>query len=195
VETRERYQAIVAALEVVDAGICVTDSYGRLLHQNAALRKQLAEGTLALEQAMVDVRQAAVARLGSRCDNGAGHVPHDARVSIQVRTEATQYEIEAIAIVRPCASEERFIVTIVRERRLRRMTAGSLRAAYELTARETRVAVLLAGGVRTREIADALGISVHTARRHAESVLRKLGVHSRSEVARRLNERGGEGSD
>ena len=187
-ETSERYQAIVAALEVVDAGVCVTDSHGRLLHQNAALRKQLAEGTIALEQAMFDVRQAAAARLGSGCGNGAEQVPHDARVSIQVRTERTQYEIEAIAIGRPCANGERFIVTIVRERRVRQMTPGSLRAVYELTAREARVAALLAGGVRTREIADALGISVHTARRHAESVLRKLGVHSRAEVAQRLNE-------
>lgn len=179
---------MVAALEVVDAGVCVTDSYGRLLHQNAALRKQLVEGTVALEQAMMDVRQAAVARSGSGCGNATEDAPHETRVSIQVRTETTRYEIEAIPIARPCANGERFIVTIVRERRLRQLTPGSLRAVHELTAREARVAALLAGGVRTREIADALGISVHTARRHAESVLRKLGVHSRSEVARRLNE-------
>jgi DNA-binding CsgD family transcriptional regulator len=38
----------------------------------------------------------------------------------------------------------------------------------------------------TSEIAAALGISAHTARRHSERVLAKLGVHSRREVARLL---------
>jgi DNA-binding CsgD family transcriptional regulator len=60
---------------------------------------------------------------------------------------------------------------------------GALARAYGLTAREAEVARLLARRLSAAELADALGISVHTARRHTESVMRKLGVHSRQELA------------
>ena len=175
----ERYQAVVAALDAIGGEVCVTDAHGRLLYQNAALRRELAEqrGSCALEQAMVDARQAALARTVA-----------DGRVTVHVRTEAAEYEVRAVAATMAVAGGERMVVTTVRERSARRMTPGSLRAVYGLTARETRVAALLDGGVRTREIAQSLGISVHTARRHVESVLRKLGVHSRGEVRQRLSE-------
>ena len=50
---------------------------------------------------------------------------------------------------------------------------------FGLTPRETEVSQLLARGSSTADLACALGISIHTARRHAEHLLRKLGVHSR----------------
>ncbi len=54
---------------------------------------------------------------------------------------------------------------------------------HGLTRKEARVAVLLAEGKSNTEIADELFISAHTARHHTESVLLKLGVHSRREVS------------
>ena len=53
---------------------------------------------------------------------------------------------------------------------------------FGLTSQETRVALLLAERRKNREIAEALFISPHTARHHTESVLRKLGVRSRTDV-------------
>ena len=52
-----------------------------------------------------------------------------------------------------------------------------------LTAREREVAVLLARGLRNREIADALVIEERTAANHVEHILNKLGFHSRAQVA------------
>jgi hypothetical protein len=43
--------------------------------------------------------------------------------------------------------------------------------------------MLEAMGLASAELASAMGISVHTVRRHTESVMRKLGVHSRKELA------------
>ena len=63
---------------------------------------------------------------------------------------------------------------------------GSGLEHFSLTAREARVAGLLAERRSNREIADALGISAHTARHHTERVLSKLGVHSRAGVRDRL---------
>ena len=51
---------------------------------------------------------------------------------------------------------------------------------FHLTAREQEVAVLLAEGLSNAQVAEALRVSTHTARHHTESVLLKLGVHSRA---------------
>jgi len=48
-----------------------------------------------------------------------------------------------------------------------------------LTQRELEVLRLLASGVPTEDIATSLGVSRSTARNHIESILAKLGVHSR----------------
>lgn len=52
-----------------------------------------------------------------------------------------------------------------------------------LTPREVEVARLLARGLSDKAIAGTLGFSWHTARRHTEKVLAKLGISSRSGVA------------
>lgn len=53
---------------------------------------------------------------------------------------------------------------------------------FGLTCREADVARLLARGERNARIAALLDISPHTARRHTEAVMLKLGVHSRAAV-------------
>jgi DNA-binding CsgD family transcriptional regulator len=63
---------------------------------------------------------------------------------------------------------------------------AALRSRFRLTPRETAVARLLAERRPAREIAGALGISVHTARRHTEHVYAKLGLRSRRAVAEAL---------
>jgi DNA-binding NarL/FixJ family response regulator len=53
-----------------------------------------------------------------------------------------------------------------------------------LTPRERDVLNLIARGLDTRGIAEALYLSPETARTHVRNILRKLGVHSRVEAAR-----------
>jgi DNA-binding NarL/FixJ family response regulator len=60
------------------------------------------------------------------------------------------------------------------------------RETFGLTPRESHVAALLAHGASAKEVATELAVTVSTARRHTESVLRKLGVNSRAKVASRL---------
>jgi DNA-binding NarL/FixJ family response regulator len=56
-----------------------------------------------------------------------------------------------------------------------------------LTNRQREVSELLRDGLRNREIAQRLGISVHTVRRHVESVLSRLEVPTRTSAAVLLN--------
>jgi DNA-binding CsgD family transcriptional regulator len=65
-------------------------------------------------------------------------------------------------------------------------TTTCLRERFGLTPREAEVALFLARGRRNAQIAAELRCSEHTARRHTERVLLKLGVHSRAEVAAAL---------
>jgi two-component system response regulator NreC len=54
----------------------------------------------------------------------------------------------------------------------------------ELTTREHEVLVLLAEGASNDEIANSLSISPKTVSRHRENIMRKLNLHSRSELVK-----------
>jgi non-specific serine/threonine protein kinase len=59
-----------------------------------------------------------------------------------------------------------------------------------LTRREREVAVLVARGLTNRQISKELSISERTAGNHVAKILRKLGLHSRTQVATWAAERG-----
>jgi len=54
--------------------------------------------------------------------------------------------------------------------------------AHRLSQREQLVLGLLADGRTNKDIAAALGISVHTVERHVANVFGKLGTHNRAEA-------------
>lgn len=195
--SRERYGALLAAVEAADDGVCVMDRQGGLLYQNAMLPRLLATESerRGLEQTIADARHAVVARsdaqsLGAMAVGCAASKHAGSRwpsITVQVRTSGSEYRVRSTSVPRGERQPgECMAVVWVRRCRPRYLTVDALRARYGLTPREVRVAALVAAGSRSREIAEALGISPHTARRHAEAVLRKLGVHSRVEVRERL---------
>lgn len=65
----------------------------------------------------------------------------------------------------------------------RRGTAG------KLSAREHEVALLVAQGLRNRDIAARLGLSVRTAESHVERIRQKLGFRCRAQIAAWITER------
>jgi len=58
-----------------------------------------------------------------------------------------------------------------------------------LTQREREVALLVAEGLRSREVAERLGIASQTVKSHLKTIFDKLGVRNRVELARRLEQR------
>ena len=63
---------------------------------------------------------------------------------------------------------------------------GEAEAADTLTQTQRRVAVLARDGMRNREIADLLGVSVKAVEWHLSHVYRKLGIRSRNDLAEAL---------
>ena len=59
-------------------------------------------------------------------------------------------------------------------------------SADGLTQREREVALLVADGLRSREVAERLGIASQTVKSHLKTIFDKLGVRNRVELARRL---------
>lgn len=54
--------------------------------------------------------------------------------------------------------------------------------APPLTPRETEVLFHIAAGLRNKEVAQSLGLSLATVRNHVHNILVKLGVHSKLEA-------------
>ncbi len=81
----------------------------------------------------------------------------------------------------------------------REMLPGGLQIAAEapaadprsdgLTQREREVALLVADGLRSREVAERLTIAPQTVKSHLKTIFDKLGVRNRVELARRLSPR------
>ena len=62
-------------------------------------------------------------------------------------------------------------------------------AAVPLTRRELEILRLLAGGARTKILAERLHVSPATVRNHVQNIFGKLGVHSRLEAVAFANQR------
>lgn len=65
-------------------------------------------------------------------------------------------------------------------------SVAELRAMFRLTPTQARVARMLVARRTNAEIGSLLGISIHTARRHVEAVLFRMGIGSRWDVEQRV---------
>lgn len=62
---------------------------------------------------------------------------------------------------------------------VQRLDRTQRRATDDLTARELEVLGLLASGLGNAALAEQLGVSINTVRHHVQSILNKLGVHTK----------------
>jgi DNA-binding CsgD family transcriptional regulator len=162
------------------------DARGHVVQQNAAMTRLLAAEP---EREKLHAQMSGVASaMGVSVRRTARHVLADVAVPPwqEVRTRTAQYRVSVSLL--PAGLLATHPMTVVALHRVdpHQKSDAQLRASFALTAREIQIARLLAARRGSGEIADALGVSVHTIRRHTENVLMKLGVHSRTEVERVL---------
>ena len=166
---------LTAMLDDTGDPVALCDVSGRMVHENAALAHVLRGKCGPLVRDTI----AAVARAVFAAVT-LGHV--DESIMRHVVVGSINYEIRG-TVMEPLPSQlPMTILVTTTPHRVDSIGARDLRTRYNLTARELEVADLLRRRRSNGEIARALAISEHTARRHTENVLLKLGLHSRNEV-------------
>ena len=96
---------------------------------------------------------------------------------------------DLLAAIRVAAAGEVFLHPIVAgalvQDYLRRAQSGAERNSYDgLTRRQREVLTLIAEGKSNQAIADQLGISVRTVDRHRENIMKRLNLHSRTDLVK-----------
>lgn len=75
------------------------------------------------------------------------------------------------------------LATKLVEEYLRRVGSGEEKSSYEsLTPREREVLQFIGEGRTNQEIADSLGLSIHTVQTHRIHIMNKLGLHNRAQL-------------
>ncbi len=89
---------------------------------------------------------------------------------------------ELVSAVRTAAAGEIMVSSDLLSRLLNRLHHQYDKPADDLTAREREILQLIAEGLTNSAIATRLFISVNTVRNHVQSILAKLGAHSKLEA-------------
>lgn len=111
----------------------------------------------------------------------AGRRGGSAPAARTILVDGVRYRIRATAVA--VAGKRREVVLVEPEPQAAAAPPpAELHRRFGLTRREAEVAILLAGRLSNREIAGRLCVTEHTARRHTEGVMRKLGVRRRGEI-------------
>lgn len=170
-------EAAVAAAVRDRPDVCVFDfdPPGRAIRATAEITSRVPEASVVMFTRRMDEEEfLAAVRAGA-----TGYLPEDvdpARLPYVVRSVMRGEAAVPRALVARLIDELRG-----REGR-RRSFQIQERRRVELTAREWDVVDLLRQGLSTRSIAEVLGISAVTVRRHVSAVHGKLGVNTRAEL-------------
>ena len=165
-------------LDAVGTSLVAFDRTGGVVHQTPAA------GEILSAEPLRDTVSAAAHRLAMRAGSGALGA-----VEAVVAGARGRYRLSAVRS-RLLASSPSVLVTIDPLFAAARPSPRRVADALGLTPRQGEVAVLLAERRTNREIADALGVSVSTARHHVEHVLGRLGA-ARRDVQRLVAESSG----
>ncbi|HSU95066.1 MAG TPA: helix-turn-helix transcriptional regulator [Gemmatimonadaceae bacterium] len=177
-----RRAALGQLFDSIESALACFDAAGNVVQQNLAMTKLLSAEPE--HDRLLAQMRAAANTLGASLRRATRHAYSDTPASPwrDLSTAARHYRLSASLLPAGLLAPQSMIVVALDPLDQQQRSDTELRATYALTSREIQIARLLATRHHTPEIADLLGISVHTARRHTEHVLMKLGVHSREQV-------------
>jgi DNA-binding CsgD family transcriptional regulator/PAS domain-containing protein len=181
---------LASVLDNLGEGVVLFDEGGHHVYQNSAFGRLMANEPEARRLRMECGRIGQlVMTLAIRHASKSRPLEILGPAEREVRTAMARYRIRG-SLAGPGLLESRQLALVVLDRVVPSPPAPrDLRERYGLTTREIAVSLLLADGHSNAEVARLLGVTIHTARRHAEHVLMKLGVHSRAAVSAKLRER------
>lgn len=170
--------SLLHTIDQLEQAAIVYDADARLIHETPCTERLLAVDP---ESAAVRAAMMELARRMPTTTMEAG----DARVWTQLRTAVARYTIHGCYHAFGACKPPLRLICVKRDSAASR-SAPDLRAEFGLTPAEAAVAQLISQGLRNDAIAEALGVSQHTAKRHTERVMHKLKVTSRTQVGPRI---------
>jgi DNA-binding CsgD family transcriptional regulator len=177
-----RHWTAAALLDALDEPVALVGTDGRWVHRSATFDTALATVSRDDRGALLaEMVHRARELLAIVCATKA-HRREAVQRSVQPTWTSDGLTVSVTTVDIPGSPEPVCLIRIATSGGASLATA----AAAGLSDREATVAMCLVDGLSNKEIARRLSISPHTARRHTESVLRKLGISSRASVARAL---------
>lgn len=177
--------ALVDQLESDPRASLVFRPNGGELYRNSAAEDLLAEdhrAPLGEEARRLAVRLTALRRSSRKSDPGPPALVDEPEVGVGPE----RFRLSATFL--PPGLVDRGWTALVRVQPLFAPlpSPGTIERSLGLTPRQAEVALHIARGRTSADIADFLGISVHTVRRHTEAILSRLDVSSRTAAASRI---------
>jgi DNA-binding CsgD family transcriptional regulator len=181
-QTETHISGIRIVIEVIRhireaALVCTTD--GKELARNPAMTRLLEVCTdpdaLILEARILS------AAVGTR---GSGALIRT--IERRIRIGEASFAIKVVALESEGLGRSDVKLVLIRRRRPQRASDARLQRQFNLTRQEIRVLRLVEIGMDNRSIGKELSISPHTVRHHVSSILQKLGLRSRNEIAAAL---------
>ena len=180
-------EQVLKAVDGLGMAALLLDGRGRALERTPRL-----EALLEMEPERKKLLGAAalLARrlMGLRCPKKSSPLPPEQLCAwAGVTTSTARYRLRGAFFPASAGLRgSRVMVSFQQDEELVLPTASELVTTRGLTPRQAEVALLLARGASDQQVAETLAISPHTARKHAEHIFSKLGVHSRKAMALRL---------
>ncbi len=191
-------QTLAAALDRVPIGMIIADGKGRAVSLNRSAETILAAcdglclrlGVLVADRSHEDCT---LKRMISQAAQTAARRGADGGGTLQISRSSGRTALgvlvtplgPSIAQVNEWQTPCVLILVCDRDRRPK-LQLAHLQRLYGLTLAEARLSARLAMGQSLTEIADALGISHNTARKHLQNVTTKTGTHRQGDLVRLL---------
>jgi DNA-binding CsgD family transcriptional regulator len=193
-ELRAHSSGVEAALDMLPAGVILLGPRGEIVRMNRSASALIAEkdGLLATRYSLQAEQQSESSTLtktiqqAALTSNGKGFsaggtvlVSRRTRPPLQVQVSPIH---RSAAVPGPKAA----VAVFIKDPQKQHPDLESLRALYQLTPAECRIALLLSEGHAPRQIADKVGVTNNTIRSQIKSIFSKTGVRRQGELIRLL---------
>ena len=192
-QAQVRSATLAKSLDCAGPGVVVLDACGKLLEANKQAEVMLREehgmrrnldGTLWLREPAGGVLTRWV-RSGQpppiSSADGLLHVPRDQRLPVSVLVTPLPRQTYSWL-----GADPSWLVLLMDPERRIEVSIELIERDLKITAREAEVSALLLAGLAVQRIAERLGVSAHTVRTQLKSIFGKTGVHTQSELIRRV---------
>ena len=171
---------LAQALEALAMPIAVVHMNQKVLSGNTAFTEAFPDD--AASELITD----AWARLGELVKDEQGELVQLPRAGETAVRGSKRVRLQPVTL--DGMTEPEWFVLVVERRAARRLTSDNVQQRFGLSPRQAEVALLLAQGHTTADIAKMLDLTTHTVRHHAEQVLQRLNVRTRQQAMVRLRD-------